>query len=152
QNGLGVRADLVAVRSNGQSLGEELAGILAPGAAVLLAGAKQRGSGLSRSLMNRTDIHVTEWATYRTTVATQPHTFLQEQAANGRIDAVVLTSSSTVRGMRALFGAELLQRLTGFCIGEQTAETAKGLFAHCLMAAEADLDGLMELITDTWNK
>jgi len=73
---------------------------------------------------------VTEVAAYRTRAATEHAAGLREALAEGRVDVVTFTSSSTVRSFCALFGSAELPRLlrgvTVACIGPITRATAEG--------------------------
>lgn len=73
---------------------------------------------------------VTEVPAYRTRSATEEAPGLREALAEGRVDVVTFTSSSTVRSFCALFGAAELPRLmagvTVACIGPITRATAQG--------------------------
>lgn len=64
---------------------------------------------------------------------------------------VTFTSASTVRGFVERLGAETdLDGITGLCIGAQTAAEAERYGIRVRTAKEATIDGLMELILETF--
>jgi uroporphyrinogen III methyltransferase/synthase len=117
----------------GEYVAEGLVGCLrplvAPGERVLLPRAAETRDVLVRELTAH-GAHVTEVAAYRTRAATEHAAGLREALAEGRVDVVTFTSSSTVRSFCALFGGAELPRLlrgvTVACIGPITRATAEG--------------------------
>ena len=121
----GLRVDAVY---DGVSAGH-LRPLVAKGDRVLLPRAAETRDVLVRELTAH-GAHVTEVAAYRTRAATEHAAGLREALAEGRVDVVTFTSSSTVRSFCSLFGAAELPRLlrgvTVACIGPVTRATAEG--------------------------
>jgi uroporphyrinogen III methyltransferase/synthase len=112
-----------------EALVERLRPLIAPGERVLLPRAAETRDLLVREL-TALGAAVTEVSAYRTRSATEQAPGLREALAEGRVDVVTFTSSSTVRSFCALFGAVELPRLmagvTVACIGPITRATAQG--------------------------
>ncbi|MDO5100619.1 MAG: uroporphyrinogen-III C-methyltransferase [Eubacteriales bacterium] len=142
---LHIRADLIASKGSGRSLAEELLSMAEKAERILIAGVEAPSTDLYGVLSESGRLVVTQWTTYRTVAAQQEQPFLQEQARAGRIDAVVLTSASTVRGMMAMLGEDLFRTAQGFCIGSQTAAAAQGM-QKVYTADQTTVDSLLELI------
>lgn len=131
----GLTAEVVPGEYVAEGLLERLCPLVTPGARVLLPRAAETRDVLVRELTARGAL-VTEVAAYRTRAATEHAAGLREALADGRVDVVTFTSSSTVRSFCALFAPEELPRLlrgvTVACIGPITRATAedRGLAAH----------------------
>ena len=125
----GLTAEVVPGEYVAEGLLDSLRPLLAPGARVLLPRAAEARDVLARELTAH-GAHVTEVAAYRTRLAAEHAAGLREALAEGRVDVVTFTSSSTVRSFCALFGAAelpgLLQGVTVACIGPITRATAEG--------------------------
>ena len=66
------------------------------------------------------------------------------------VDAVAFTSASTVRGFCNVMQNQSFTHLRAYCIGNQTADEAKRLgFANCIIAKEAAIDSLVQIIVET---
>lgn len=125
----GLTAEVVPGEYVAEGLLERLLPLVAAGDRVLLPRAAETRDVLARELAAR-GAQVTEVAAYRTRPATEHAAGLREALAEGRVDVVTFTSSSTVRSFCALFGAAELPRLldgvTVACIGPITRATAEG--------------------------
>lgn len=117
---------------------EHLAALLTDGP-VLLCRSQQGNPALTQDLLRR-GVDFTEVATYRTEAG------CREAAEIPAGSWVTFTSASTVEGFAAAVPKETLARVTGFCIGRQTAEAAKQHGIQVRVAREATIDGLLELI------
>lgn len=142
---LHIRADLIASKGSGRSLTDELLSTAQKADHILIAGVETPSTDVYSTLSESGRLAVTQWTTYRTVAAQDEQPFLQEQAQAGRIDAVVLTSASTVRGMKAMLGKDLFQTVKGFCIGSQTAAAARGM-QEVYTADQTTIDSLVDLI------
>jgi len=124
----GLTAEVVPEEYVAEGLLDRLRPLVAPGARVLLPRAAETRDVLVRELTAH-GTHVTEVAAYRTRAATEHAAGLREALAEGRVDVVTFTSSSTVRSFCALFGGAELPRLlrgvTVACIGPITRATAE---------------------------
>jgi uroporphyrinogen III methyltransferase/synthase len=125
----GLIAEVVPEEYVTEGLLDRLRPLVTPGARVLLPRAAETRDVLVRELTAH-GAHVTEVAAYRTRAATEHAAGLREALADGRVDVVTFTSSSTVRSFCALFGGAELPRLlrgvTVACIGPITRATAEG--------------------------
>jgi uroporphyrinogen III methyltransferase/synthase len=125
----GLTAEVVPGEYIAEGLLDRLRPLVAQGARVLLPRAAETRDVLVRELTAH-GAHVTEVAAYRTRAATEHAAGLREALAEGRVDVVTFTSSSTVRSFCALFGGAELPRLlrgvTVACIGPITRATAEG--------------------------
>lgn len=138
----------------GEYVAEGLLGCLRPlvarGETVLLPRAAETRDVLVREL-SALGAHVTEVAAYRTRAASEQAGALRGALADGRVDVVTFTSSSTVRSFCAFFGAAELPRLlsgvTVACIGPITRATAeeRGL-ATQIVPDEYTIPGLARAI------
>jgi uroporphyrinogen III methyltransferase/synthase len=146
----GLVAEVVPGEYVAEGLVERLRPLVAVGDRVLLPRAAETRDVLVREL-RALGAHVTEVAAYRTRAATEHAAGLREALAEGRVDVVTFTSSSTVRSFCALFDPEelprLLQGVTVACIGPVTRATAEGcgLTAH-VVPAEYTIPGLARAI------
>jgi uroporphyrinogen III methyltransferase/synthase len=124
----GLTVEVVPAEYVAEGLLDRLRPLVAPGARVLLPRAAETRDVLVRELTAH-GAHVTEVAAYRTRAATEHAAGLREALAEGRVDVVTFTSSSTVRSFCALFGSAELPRLlrgvTVACIGPITRATAE---------------------------
>ena len=125
----GLAAEVVPGEYVAEGLIRCLRPLVARGETVLLPRAAETRDVLVREL-SALGAHVTEVAAYRTRAASEQAGALRGALADGRVDVVTFTSSSTVRSFCALFGAAELPRLlsgvTVACIGPITRATAEG--------------------------
>ena len=133
-----------------EGLVDRLRPAVRPGQRILLPRAADTRDVLVREL-SALGADVTEVAAYRTRFATEHAPALREALADGRVDVVTFTSSSTVRSFCSLFGsAELARLLAGVavaCIGPITRATAeaRGL-ATQIVPEEYTIPGLARAI------
>ena len=115
---------------------------------VLIPRAAAGSRELVRELEKAGNILVSDIPTYETRY-TKPE-IIDEQAmiARGEISCVVFTSSSSVRGFRAVTEGMDLSGLTAVCIGRQTKETADACGLRTTMAKKATLDSLVEAVVE----
>lgn len=126
----GIRVDLVPARSSGPGIGAQLP--VSPGDRVLLVRGDLAGDDLPQMLRRR-GAQVEDVIAYRTIEAPgTSRTLLGAALAGGRIDAVLFTSGSTVRGLvklaQELGQDEAVSQVTGIpaiCIGPETAREAR---------------------------
>lgn len=125
----GLTAEVVPGEYVAEGLLDRLRPLVRPGARILLPRAAETRDVLVRELTAR-GAHVTEVAAYRTRAAIEHAVGLRDALAEGRVDVVTFTSSSTVRSFCALFGGadlpRLLRGVTVACIGPITRATAEG--------------------------
>ena len=137
--GHGVRANLVARRSNGAALADEIPD---PPGRVLLARAEGADPVLPEKLVAR-GFDVEEVAAYRTVPLPVPAALLERA---GRADAVTFASGSAVDAYLAA-GAQVSPDQRVVCIGPVTAEAARRAGLDVAAVAErADLDSLVDAV------
>jgi uroporphyrinogen III methyltransferase/synthase len=146
----GLVAEVVPGEYVAEALVDGLRPLLAPGDRILLPRAAETRDVLVRELA-ALGANVTEVAAYRTRFATEHAAGLREALAEGRVDVVTFTSSSTVRSFCGLFSAAELPRLlagvTVACIGPITRATAAGRgLATQVMPEEYTIPGLARAI------
>lgn len=143
---IGITADLIADVASSEGLldtfpkdgrGEQVLLIRAEtGREVLPRGLRERGFDLE------------EVAAYRTVIVDDGADDLKSKIAEGEIDLVTFTSSSTVRHFVDLIGTNHLPEIVA-CIGPATARTARDLgITPTLVAEEHTIDGLVEALID----
>ncbi len=156
----GLRADVVAKEFRGEGLAEAMLAAMpagsAPGAArrVLLARAAQARDVLP-DMLRAAGCVVDVVAAYETRPpAPETAAVLARELEQGRVDAIVFTSSSTVQNLCDLLGpaaARLLVRPRVASIGPVTTATAveRGLRVD-VTAAEYTVPGLVRALEDSW--
>lgn len=138
----GLIADLVPSVYDSEHLAEAMSRVTGP---VLLCRAS-RGSSALPELFEKNDIPFADVACYDTVYESpQPQKVLEllKQPV-----LVTFTSASTVSGfVSSLLGADL-SRVTGCCIGEQTAKEARRHGISTVTAKEATIESLIECIKE----
>lgn len=146
----GLVADLVAKEHRGEGLAAELLQAMAPRQRVLLSRAKEAREVLPVDLAAAG--HAVEVvAAYETRgAAAEVAAGLAAQLESGAVDAVLFTSSSTVKSVCALLGPhapELLGRTCVASIGPITSDTAAAAGVRVDVTAEAfTLEGLVRAL------
>jgi hydroxymethylbilane synthase len=140
----GIEPALIPARFIAEDLADALAGVITPGARLLLARAAGSRDVLPQRLLAMgATLDVLE--TYRAI----PPAGLDEQlaAAIPQVDMVTFTSSSTVRHFAGAMTGPLPDRVTVACIGPITARTARDLGLRVdIIAEEYTTRGLVEAI------
>jgi uroporphyrinogen III methyltransferase/synthase len=130
----GMPADVVPAEYRAEALAAALAPALRPGAAVLLVRAAEARDVLPERL-RAAGARLTVAPAYRTVTAAESAEPARRLGAAGRLDAVTFTSSSTVRGLVDLLGAEGARRLlTGVAVAAIGPITAATLAEYGLAA------------------
>lgn len=143
----GVTVAMLPSRFLTEAIAEEVP--VAAGDRVLLPRTEAAPAGLAQALRRRGAV-VDEVAAYRTIIAPPRSRPRLHAALAGRgVDAVVVTSPSTVRGLVRLLGDRrgALRRAAIACIGPVTAAAAveEGL-RPTVVASEHTIDGLLEAL------
>lgn len=129
----GVHADIVPKEYVSEALAEALRGQVRPGDRVLMPRAEEVRPVLAEALRSM-GAEVNQVVAYRTLVPEESREKASALLAEGKIDAVTFTSSSTVRNLVKLLGGDvsLLAKPAIACIGPVTAATARelGLEVH----------------------
>lgn len=147
----GLRPDLVPAEFVAESLAAEL-GPRVSGRRVLLPRAERARDVLPRSL-RAAGAEVVEVPTYRSVRPRGLPGDVLAALAEGTVDAVTFTSSSTADGFLALLDADgraALRRTRLVSIGPVTSETLRGHgFPPAIEARRFDVEGLAEALVDS---
>ena len=148
----GLAAEVVPGEYVAEGLIRCLPPLVARGETVLLPRAAETRDVLVREL-SALGAHVTEVAAYRTRAASEQAGALRGALADGRVDVVTFTSSSTVRHFAALFPGEdlpaLLRGVAVACIGPVTRATAAALGLETrIVPQEYTIPALTQAIVD----
>lgn len=142
-NGYGLYADLVPevfdAEHLGMALGEECRGeekILIPRAS---AGSRE----LNRYLKN---CQVDDIPIYDTVYETEGLEREREEVLQGKVDDVLFTSASTVRGFAAAMKEIDYTKIRAVCIGKQTKAAADAYGMQTVMSEQATIDSLLETL------
>lgn len=142
----GLRADFVPPIYDGAHLGAGLAERCAGRVLLLRA---EWGSHALTAALEGAKLEYDDVAVYQTQYAAPRSAELRQAVERGEVEFVTFTSASTVRGFVQSVGEDTnFSRITGVCIGEQTAAQARAYHIPVTVAREATLDGLMELMLE----
>ena len=143
----GIRADLMPEVYDGDSLGAALAERVRPGMHVLIPRAEKGNENLVR-LLEAAGAKVSDIATYRTVYESSGLIDEKREFAEGNIDCVVFTSSSTVKGFVEGTKGMDYTGIRAACIGKQTKAAADAYGMHTYMAEKATIDSLIRLVEE----
>ncbi|MCI8549827.1 MAG: hydroxymethylbilane synthase [Lachnospiraceae bacterium] len=139
----GIFVDLMPGTYTGKVLGGLLAGAVKPGERLLLARA-DIGTEEVTGPLEEAGVSFDDIAVYRTV-----------PAGNGAVkpeigpdDIVTFTSASTVRGFVALYPELDYKKVTGLCIGAQTAMEAEKYGIRTVVSDRADMDSMVEKLLE----
>ena len=145
-----LKADLIPEKFQAEHLLEALSHIPLANQKVLIPRAEQAREVLPEGLQQM-GAEVLVVSAYQTLPALEGKEQLEEKMAQGEIDCLTFTSSSTVINFLALYPRQeilsLLKKVTVACIGPITAQTARnnGLTVH-IVAEEYTIPGLVRAI------
>ena len=145
----GLCADVTPKVYNAKHLGEAIAAVAKSDSEIIIVRAKEGSKELIPPL-EAVGLSVKDIATYETIYEVNDVLCEAVKAAfeNGEIDAVTFTSASTVRGfVNGLKGMDYTG-VKAVCIGEQTAAEAEKYGMQIVIAKEASMDSMMELILE----
>lgn len=146
----GIRADFVPRAYTSQAIGSELAPRLQSGQRVLLLRADIAPDLLAEEL-TKPNVSVENLPAYRTIPDLENLDEVRTLLADGQIDIVTFTSSSTVRNLLAALNGDLALLASPFvaCIGPVTAAAARELGLQVdLEAPVHTIDGLVDALLD----
>jgi uroporphyrinogen III methyltransferase/synthase len=150
----GLRADLCPERYTGRGLLAAFGNLDINKLRFLLPRADLAGKELAQGLEKQGAV-VQEIQAYRTVPRSEIDPYLVELIRTNRVDAILLTSSSTVSGLLAACGGDLswLARLKIACIGPITARAAEqaGL-PVAVTAAQSDINGLVAALENLYSE
>ena len=142
---MGLSPDYIPPVYDAAHLGE---GIPAGGKVLILRA--EAGSPALTAALDRRAIPCDDVAVYRTVYQNPRSEALRRALEAGEVPFVTFTSASTVKGFLASIGPGAdLSRITGLCIGEQTAAEARRHGIAVEIAREATIDALADLAVDT---
>ncbi|MBI4491839.1 MAG: uroporphyrinogen-III C-methyltransferase [Chloroflexi bacterium] len=150
----GLRADWVPEQFTSAAILEGFRGRHVAGQRVLLARADIAPPDLARGL-EALGAEVRNVVAYRTVAQPADDDVPRAALAEGRVDVVTCTSSSTVRNLvQALNGrTDLLERPMLACIGPVTARTARELGLRVDVEASVHtIEGLVEALVAAWHR
>jgi uroporphyrinogen III methyltransferase / synthase len=150
----GLRADVVATEFRGEALAEAMLSSFVAGAPRVLVARAARARDVLPDTLRAAGCEVDVVAAYETRPPPpEPIARLARDLADGRIDIVTFTSSSTVENLCDLLGpraVELLARPRIASIGPITTATASGRGLRVdLTAREYTVPGLVEALLET---
>ena len=150
----GIRPDMTPRDAVSEGIVQSLVEAGVKGQPVLLLRAEAGRDVLSLGL-SQAGAKVEDVAVYRTVLPDGAKEAATVLAANGTIDAVVFTSSSTVKNLVALLGGDptYLKKMTLACIGPVTADTARemGLTVD-VMSKEPTVESLVDSLAQHFSK
>lgn len=137
----GLRAGLVPGQSSGRALGELLAGCCGPEDRVLLVRAEESDEDIDQAL----GTGQAAWESLRVyrTVACAPEADWVDWEG---LDYLLFASSKAVRVFGELFPG--LRPCPAVCIGEKTAQAARGLGMEVLVSRRATIPAMLELLAE----
>lgn len=139
----GIFTDYIPEIYHAEALAQGLVKHVKQGETVLLPRAMEGTPCLTEILENH-NISYIDLPVYRTVYKTPVPCSLEN------VDAVAFTSASTVRGFCNAMQNQSFTHLRAYCIGNQTADEAKKFgFANCIIAKEAAIDSLVQIIVET---
>ncbi len=145
----GFYADLMPEVYDAAHLGKELYKTCLKTDRILIARAKEGSPDLTRELP---DLFVDDVPVYETKPTVHSPIDLQKEFADGTINYVIFTSSSTVRAFRDRMtnaGEDFdFSRVQSLCIGPQTASEAEKLGMSVIVAKRSSVDGLIECLLE----
>ena len=145
----GIVADVVPAEFRAEAVIEALSGRVGPQDRILIPRAEQAREVLPQELV-RMGAAVDVVTAYRTVTGGADGESVTKMLAEGEIDVVTFTSSSTVTNLLALIGEQGKTLLAGVkiaCIGPVTADTCREQGLHTdIIATEYTIPGLIESI------
>ena len=149
----GLIADVTPAVFDAKHLGEAIAKVAAKDSEILIVRAKEGSKELIPPL-EEAGLKVSDIATYETVY--EVNEILCEAVKNaflqGEIDAVTFTSASTVKGFVNGITDMDYSIVKAVCIGQQTAAEAAKYGMQTIIAKEASMDSMMELILDEFGQ
>lgn len=141
---IGIVPDYIPQKYSAQSLGEGLAEIAHR--KILIARAEDGSPYLTKEL-DKAGLSYDDIAVYRTFYENMRGDELREDIDSENVGFVTFTSASTVRGFAASMGDDFdFSKVTGVCIGEQTAAEAGRCGIKRVVAKNATIDSMIEVI------
>ena len=145
----GLHADVTPKVFNAKYLGEAIAAEAKTDSEIVIVRAKEGSKELIPPL-EAAGLKVKDIATYETVYEVNEvlSEAVKDAFVKGEIDAVTFTSASTVRGFVNGIKDMDYTGVKAICIGEQTAAEADKYGMQIVIAKEASMDSMMELILE----
>lgn len=144
----GLFTDLIPKVFDGKTLGEELNKLCNENDQILIPRALEGNREIIDEIGKNKKVHIEDIPTYETVYETKHILDLENEFKEEKIDLVVFTSSSIVRGfVQALKGVDL-HTVHAVCIGRQTKETADKYGMNTYMSEKATIDCLVEKVIE----
>ena len=149
----GLKPDFVPSVFDGETLGRELAARLAEGSRVLIPRAAIGNRELCDELAKCPGITLADIATYDTFYEKEAYgegALFDAKAwfEEGKVDAAVFTSASTVRGFAEAVPGLDYSQVKAVCIGKQTKAAADALGMQTWMSEKATMDSVCERVEE----
>lgn len=145
----GILVDYIPETYSAEALGKGLAEITTKKEKILIPRAKVGSEMLIKMLSNR---NYTDLPIYETKRKHPRGEIFQPLLASGEIDYVTFTSASTVHGFTESISGISWENIHGICIGEQTAQAAKGYGMKVSVAKEATIESIVEKMLELERK
>lgn len=143
----GLICEALPQKFSGKDLAEHMLGCVPPGSLVQIV-RSDLSAGTAEELLKQHGYEVRDFTIYRTVCDARGAEEFLRLDAEGEIDYVTFTSSSTVRNFVSAAGTAH-PRAKAVCIGDATAETARQCGMEVFAVAdEATLDGLVKKILE----
>lgn len=141
----GFYPDLIPEVYDGAHLGAALSEVCRPNDRILIPRAAIGTPELTDALKG---FPVDDIATYETLYEKGRFTDEQAELEDGRIDYVLFTSASTVKGFAEAAGLEDYGKIKAVCIGKQTKAAADKLGMQTFMSEKASMDSLIQRLIE----
>lgn len=139
--------DLVPEVYDGDSLGTALAAVLEGGERILIPRAEKGNRNLT-ALLEKAGAKVDDVPIYRTVYEKSRLIDEAQEFEKNRIDCVVFTSASTVKGFVESTKGLDYTRVRAACIGKQTRAEADSWGMQTWMAEKASIESLISLVAE----
>jgi uroporphyrinogen III methyltransferase/synthase len=140
----GIFVDLVPEEYSGEAMGRALAKVLDVRDRILIPRAKI-GTEEVLEPLKKAGILFDDIAVYETEEGTEKIFAPYDES----VDYVAFTSASTVRGFVKLNPDAALEKIKALCIGEQTGREAKKHGMKAMIAKEATIDSMVDLLLES---
>lgn len=145
----GLRPELMPDRYNSIQLGRLLGRSVPAGGKVLLLRSAQGSAQLVRQIQSEQQIEVTDLAIYDTVDTCEPDRdgngpYLHTLFRDGRIEMVMFTSASTVRGFVKMTEGMDHTKVRALCIGQMTAEQASAYGMQVYLSEKETVESMVE--------
>lgn len=130
-----------------KDLAQALCQTMQKGQRVLLPRARIGSKDLT-DILTQNGIEFTDVALYDTLYQSHNTHAVEKLIDDGQVSCAVFTSASTVRGFAATMQGKDLSLLTAACIGEKTAQAAKEYNMKVMIAKEATIDSVTQMLVE----